>query len=103
MNATTIANMYSRFPTCANLAPGLAEKTFVAVPATIASKLEKPEQMAALFNLTFGVSFWLGFFINVAACEIYLNSTKEEDERLKKFSLLRRRAAGLEKVEGKGE
>lgn len=100
-NSTTIANMYERYPICANLGPGVAENTFVAITASMASK-QRPEENAAMFNLTFGVAFWLGLVINVSACEIYLNCTREEDERLKKFSLLRRKAAGLEK-EGKTE
>ena len=55
-----------------------------------------PEEKAALLNMIFGVSGWLASVVHLILVEVYLNYTKDEDERLKKVSIVRRKAAGLE-------
>lgn len=66
----------------------------MAVPANRSKEFQ--ENRTALSNLLFAISGLLGFIINVFALEVYLRVTREEDERLKRISGIRRRAAGLE-------
>ncbi|KAF4636467.1 hypothetical protein G7Y89_g1609 [Cudoniella acicularis] len=90
-----------RYPACSNLTTDIASSTYVVVTAHMSKQY--PEQMSAMFNLVFGASGVAGFLVNVWLVEWYLSATREEDERLRKYSEGRRRKAGLE-VEGeKGE
>lgn len=66
----------------------------VIVNATLSRRL--PEEKAALMNMVFGVSGWVALVIHILLVEVYLNYSKDEDERLKKVSLIRRKAAGYE-------
>ncbi|RDL33308.1 uncharacterized protein BP5553_08747 [Venustampulla echinocandica] len=88
-----MALMLTRFPACANLTAGVDTSTYVAVLAGMDARY--PEQKAAMFNLVFCSSGVLGFLLNAALAEVYLNYTTDEDERLKKVSVARRKAAGL--------
>ena len=100
-NSTALSGLHARYPICANLAPGVAETTYAAVTASLSHDFL--EERVAAFNMIFGISGWLGFVVNVFFCELYLNKTKGEDERLKKVSLMKRRAAELEKALEKNE
>lgn len=90
-----LSSLYTRYPACTgwNRTQG---DMYVAVNAGLSNGY--PEQGAALFNLAFGVSGWLGGIVNILLVEVYLNYSKDEDERLKKVSILRRKAAGLDVV-----
>jgi hypothetical protein len=55
-----------------------------------------PEEKAALMNLIFGVSSWLALVLHMVLTELYLNLTDDENDRLKKISVTKRRIAGLE-------
>ncbi|KAG9236432.1 hypothetical protein BJ875DRAFT_227373 [Amylocarpus encephaloides] len=92
--SSNMTHVWARYPTCAKLSAADAQDTWVAVTATMDETT--PERAAALMGLVFGTAGWVGFFINVFGCEIYLARTRGEDERLKKVSAVRRRAAGLE-------
>jgi hypothetical protein len=93
-NATHLPSLSSRYPTCANEAHAL-----VVVNARLG--VEKyPEEREALMNLVFGVSGWVALVVHVLLVEVFLNGSKEEDERLKKVSEARRKARrGVSKAE----
>ncbi|CAG8974959.1 hypothetical protein HYALB_00007636 [Hymenoscyphus albidus] len=91
-NSTAFSDLYQRYPLCRG--GNAMEETFVAV--TVTMNRERPEEMAAMFHATFGAAFWLGLAINMLACEIYLHATRDEDEGLKKVSMSKRKALGLE-------
>jgi hypothetical protein len=84
--------VHTRYPACA--LPS-SNSTLVIVPARWDK--ERPEEIASVLGLTFGVSAWIALLLHVIVVEWYLNSTlgKEEDQRLRKFSESRRKAAGL--------
>lgn len=90
-NSTSLASLYIRYPMCTNLSTS-DHPVYVVVNAAMAF----PEEKAALLNMIFGVSEWTALLIHALAVEIYLNTTRDEGERLKKVSLMRRRAAGFE-------
>jgi len=93
-DAEGLLALAARHPMCVDLAKGLGSSdVFVAVPATWGFQ----ESKTAIVNLAFGPSGVIGYFINAFLVEIYLDKTEDEDERLKKFSTMRRQAAGLEK------
>lgn len=69
------------------------------VNATLANN-RLPEEKAALMNMVFGVSGWVAIVVHILLVEVYLDSSKDEDERLRKASAVRRKAAGYK---GKGE
>jgi hypothetical protein len=89
----SLDSLYSRYPTCANLT-NKGEDVFVVVNASLHRAF--PEEKAALLNMIFGVSGWLASVVHLILMEVYLIYTKDEDERLKKVSIVRRKAAGLE-------
>lgn len=94
-NTDSLPFLAARYPSCSNLASGVGSlEEFVAVPANRSKEFQ--ENRTALSNLLFAISGLLGFIINVFALEVYLRVTREEDERLKRISGIRRRAAGLE-------
>ena len=97
----SLSAVHSRYPTCANLTTEQSLSTYVAV----ACKMDRtrPEEMAAFFQLIFGLAGFLGFVVNTFLVESYLNWTRDEDERLKKVSAVRRKAKGWVWDEGKGE
>ena len=96
-NPDFISTFYSRYPACKNL-EGNASDVHVIINATLSRRL--PEEKAALMNMVFGVSGWVALVIHVLFVEVYLSYSKDEDERLKKVSLMRRKVAGYE---AKGE
>lgn len=97
-DADGLLALAARYPMCGagDLATGGAwsADVFVAVAANFSGGLENK---TALSNLVFGTSGVLGFVVNAVGVEVYLERTREEDERLRKVSGVRRRAAGLEK------
>jgi hypothetical protein len=92
---TSVASLNLRYPPCANFS-----STPQSVYAIVTASLEatKPEEVYMAVSFAFGISAWLAGVIHILAVEIYLNATKDEDERLKKVSAMRRRAAGLEEA-----
>ena len=96
-NTSAVETLFSRYPACSGTTVGMGgEKIYVIVNAAL--NRQWPEERAALLNMVFGVSGWAGLVVNLIVVEWYLNSTLEEDERLRKVSAARRRAAGLEKA-----
>jgi hypothetical protein len=67
----------------------------VIVNATLANG-KLPEERAALMNMVFGVSGWVAIVIHVLVVEVYLSYSRDEDERLRKISGMRRKVAGYE-------
>ena len=61
----------------------------------------RPEEIGSILQLSFGPCMWMGMVIHIFAVEWYLRSTTDEDERLQKVSMARRKAAGL--VDGAGK
>jgi len=92
-NVTSVASMPSRYPACATYT-ATGPPVYVVVNAFPSRAY--PEERAAILNMVFGVSGWLALMLHVLIIEIYLNATKDEDERLKKNSAVRRKAAGME-------
>lgn len=95
-NATSVGSLFSRYPDCADYDKPSMGSVHVIVNASLSRFY--PEERAALMNMVFGVSGWAGMVVNILLTEVYLNYTKDEEERLKKVSMARRKAAGLEKV-----
>ena len=93
--------MYTRYPTCSNLNTTASENTYVGVKATM--RRANLEESAAAISMVFGLAGFIGYLINYACAEAYLNYTWEENERLKKFSMAKRRKLGWEKAEAKDE
>jgi hypothetical protein len=93
-NSTSVASLYTRYPACSGWATGM-ENVYVIVNVGLARWYQ--EEKTALLNMAFGVSGWAGLVVNILGVEWWLNVTREEDEGLKKVSLVRRRAAGLER------
>ncbi|KAH6669220.1 hypothetical protein B0J14DRAFT_598183 [Halenospora varia] len=96
--SSSISAMYERYPSCANLTTEVAKSTFVVVNAQMT---QNPEERSGIINLVFGASGVVGFLVNAALVEWYLRSTREEEERLRKYSSMRRKAMGWEKEEVK--
>ena len=84
-NESSIASLSQRFPACS--ATGSAR---VLVQVSLSSFY--PEERAAMMNMVFGVSGWVALTVHILVTEWYLNSTKEEDERLRRFDGMRRKA-----------
>jgi hypothetical protein len=93
-NSTSVESLYERYPTCL----GYDKSNMGDVHVIVNARLRRyyPEERQALLNLVFGVSGWAAMVVHLALTEIYLNYTKDEGERLKKVSVARRKAAGLE-------
>lgn len=53
------------------------------------------EEIAAAFDMTFGMSLWLAFFIHVAGTEFYLRLTPSEHERLRQVSYYKQMERGM--------
>jgi hypothetical protein len=92
-NPDFVSSLYTRYPACTNLGSNRSD-VHVIVNATLSRRL--PEEKAALMNMVFGVSGWVALVIHVLMVEVYLNYSKDEDERLKRVSRMRRIAAGYE-------
>jgi hypothetical protein len=93
-NASLFASLYTRYPACVGYNVSTMGDVYVIVNASL--NREYPEEKAALLNMVFGASGWVAGVVHLILTEVYLNYTKDEDERLKKISIVRRRAAGLE-------
>lgn len=93
-NATSVDSLYTRYPACVGYDKLRMGDVYVIVNAGLHRYF--PEERAALLNMIFGVSGWAAILVHVLLIEVYLNYTKAEDERLKKVSTARRRAAGFE-------
>jgi hypothetical protein len=89
-NQDHLSSLYSRYPACAE-----GSDVHVIVNATLGND-RFPEERAALMNMIFGVSGWIALVVHVLLVEAYLNANKEEDERLKRVSGARRKAAGYD-------
>jgi hypothetical protein len=96
-----LAAMYTRHPVCLNLTSTASENTYVGISANL--RKNNLEETTAILSLVFGLAGMIGFIMNVGFVETYLNLTRDEDERLKKVSLARRRKLGWEKAEGKDD
>lgn len=79
----------SRYPTCA---PG--QVGFAVVHADYVNP-RGIEEVAAAFQLSFGMSLWLAFLMHIVGMEIYLHLTKAETERLRRVSYERQVARGM--------
>ena len=87
-----LEDIYTKYPMCRNFTASIP--TYVVVNANITT--ERPEEISSIFELSFGTSAWMAGVIHIFAVEWYLRATQDEDERLQKVSMLRRRAAGLD-------
>jgi hypothetical protein len=92
-NSTSLSSFSTRYPTCdVNSSDG--SDIYVIVNASLNKAY--PEEKAALMNLIFGVSSWLALVLHMVLTELYLNLTDDENDRLKKISVTKRRMGGLE-------
>jgi hypothetical protein len=87
------SDLLDRYPSCSDITSS-SEPVYVIANASLNQGY--PEESAAILGLAFGVSSWIAQVIHILAVEVYLNLTKDEDERLKRISVLRRKAARLE-------
>ena len=95
-NLSHSSSLSSRYPACVGLEDSESgSDVYVVVNATLANG-RLPEEKAALMNMIFGVSGWIALLLHILLVEIYLSYSKEEDEKLKKISALRRKTAGHE-------
>jgi hypothetical protein len=92
-NSTSVASLYERYPACHGYNKSSMGDVHVIVNARLGRAY--PEERVALLDLVFGVSGWAALVLHFAVTEIYLNYTKDEADRLKKVSTMRRKAAGL--------
>ncbi|KAL3425345.1 hypothetical protein PVAG01_02136 [Phlyctema vagabunda] len=79
----------ARYPVCANATMGGAPVDVI-VTAALGPNVE---QVYTMLGVCFGAAGWAGLMINALAVEAYLNYTRDEEERLKKVSEVRRKAA----------
>jgi hypothetical protein len=80
----SLPRLLERYPACANLNGQDGREVFVAVTASL--NVNRPEEIFALLSLVYGVCAFLGLMIHVLGAEIYLDWTKEEDEKLRKVA-----------------
>jgi hypothetical protein len=92
-----LALMYQRYPACVN-STASAIDIYVVVDAKTESYGNHPEEVTVLLNLIFGACGFVGLIVNILAVESYLNSTRDEDERLKRISSARRKAVELDRA-----
>jgi hypothetical protein len=92
-----LEDVYSTYPTCRNFTASIP--AYVVVNADITTG--RPEEVGAILKLSFGTCAWMAMVIHIFAVEWYLRATQDEDERLQKVSMARRKAAGL--VDGAGK
>lgn len=86
-----VEDIYTTYPTCRNFTASIP--AYVVVNADITTG--RPEEVASILELCFGTCAWMSTVIHIFAIEWYLRATPDEDERLQKVSLARRKAAGL--------
>ncbi len=84
-------DIFSKYPTCRNFTASVP--AYVVINADIATG--RPEEVSSILQLVFGACVWIGTVIHIVTVEWYLRATKDEDERLQKLSMVRRKAAGL--------
>lgn len=84
-------DIFSRYPPCRNFTASIP--AYVVVNADITTQY--PEEIGSILELSFGTCAWMATVIHIFAVEWYLRSTKDEDERLLKVSMTKRKAAGL--------
>jgi hypothetical protein len=92
-----LEDIYTTYPTCRNFIASIP--AYVVVNADITTG--RPEEIGSILELSFGTCAWMATVIHIFAVEWYLKATQEEDERLQKISMARRKAAGL--VNGAGK
>jgi predicted membrane protein len=85
--------MLTKYPSCANIT-SQDDPVYVIVTATL--KRSNREEVAAMLDMCFGAAGWAAGTLHIFAVEIYLSYTRGEDERLKKVSEARRKAAKME-------
>lgn len=87
------------YPQCVNATA--AKPVHAIVDATLRDG--RLEQVSAIIELVFGVAVWISQVLHGVAMECYLYATRDEDERLRKVSMVRRKASGFGTEELKGE
>jgi hypothetical protein len=92
-----VEDIYTTYPTCLNFTASIP--AYVVVNADITN--QRPEEVASILELSFGTCAWMAMVIHIFVIEWYLRATQDEDERLQKVSMARRRAAGLVDRAGK--
>jgi uncharacterized membrane protein len=65
------------------------------VHANWSGSTEGIEEVAAVFQITFGMCVWLAYFMHAVGVEIYLHLTKAEGERLRRVSYERQLERGM--------
>jgi hypothetical protein len=84
-----VEDIYSRYPTCRNFTASVP--AYVIVNADISAG--RVEETGSIFELCFGTCAWMATVIHIFAVEWYLKFTKDEDERLRKVSMAKKKAA----------
>lgn len=79
-----------RYPTCANLT-ATDDPVYTIVTGSL--NAQYPEEVGALLGLVFGAAAWMAQVLSILAVEVYLDCTRDEQERLRKVSLVRAKAA----------
>lgn len=81
-----VESLLIHYPQCVD---ETASELLVIVQANLS--LSRPDQTAALTTMTFGVALWAGTVINLILVEWYLHATKDEDERLRIASKIKKK------------
>jgi len=93
---SSLSRLNNRYPTCSEwMDHGELDEVWVAVNASL--DMRKPEEIYAMLSLVYGVAAFLGLIVHVIGVEVYLDRTKQENERLSEVARRRRRETGPER------
>ncbi|KAH7121937.1 hypothetical protein B0J13DRAFT_648777 [Dactylonectria estremocensis] len=93
-NRTIVESFY---PSCVAFYTGEALDMRILIKGDVAS--DRPDQISAGLNASFGASAWLALAIHAIAAELYLRLTLAEAERLRRVSHQRQLEAGLKSTD----
>ncbi|KAH7121348.1 hypothetical protein EDB81DRAFT_952137 [Dactylonectria macrodidyma] len=93
-NRTIVEALY---PSCVAFYTGEIPDMRILIKGDIAS--DRPDQMSAGLNTSFGASAWLALAIHAIAVELYLRLTPAEAERLRRVSYQRQLEAGMKSTD----
>jgi hypothetical protein len=81
--ARSLPRILERYPSCAGLSEEAGKEMFLVVNASL--DVMRPEEIFSMLSLVYGVCAFLGLMIHVLGVEVYLEWSKPEDEKLRKW------------------
>lgn len=82
----SLARYGMKYPACVSGNPEATTDGRVAVHAAFGNDARGGEEVAAAFQLSFGMAMWVAFFLHTVGVEIYIALTPKENERLRRIS-----------------